>query len=716
MSQYVVVASGPTTKIDAGIRGACAFVSEIWKKKQVNLSILRCYGESRHLHSSYRFVQLPFNASQVVTSQTSVFHNSLIASSIQQCKFFSFASSQTNENETAQPANKPEATMETNNASVIFFSRMASNPSLLGLAADSSALNFQIPPISIKLDRNNYCLWRTTIKSALETFELDSFVLSPDPPTETISTTDEAGVTTTKTNPDFTLWKKRDRFVLLWIRSTLSESSLAVVARSTSSHQAWVAIEKTYQAQTSARRMAMKGELQSLTKGSLSMLEYIERKRAIADSLAENLKPISTEDLIHYILMGLDSSYGPFITAYMVKDDPSSVDDLIGMLLQEEARLEQDHLRQSIPAPSSTSASPTMALHVHRPSTRNSTSSGSGFSMNQTPGSRSNDNRRRRPHCQLCNKPDKDDSRSQYGFAIYHGSNLISWTSRKQKVVARSSTESEYRALAYTAAELIWLKQLLHELHFPITGPPLLLCDNVETNNASQTEHPDKKVDSGATDVSQSVKKRRRGTKRTKFSDSDSDSENNLSRDELVTLLAKKKELLKKKHREMEIMQEKFLMSYAENNNIIERTKREAENSKKFAIQSFAKSLLDVADNLGRASMVVKDKFTKMDTSEDPTGALSLLKTLLEGVEMTEKQLAEVFKKFGVEKYDPVNEEFDPNRHNAVYQVQDPSKPPNTVAVVMKAGYMLHERIIRPAEVGVTGGVGMDKKERESRD
>ncbi|KAL7590430.1 hypothetical protein Lser_V15G39209 [Lactuca serriola] len=327
---------------------ACAFVSEIWKKKQVNLSILRCYGESRHLHSSYRFVQLPFNASQVVTSQTSVFHNSLIASSIQQCKFFSFASSQTNENETAQPANKPEATME--------------------------------------------------------------------------------------------------------------------------------------------------------------------------------------------------------------------------------------------------------------------------------------------------------------------------------------------------------------------------------TNNASQTEHPDKKVDSGATDVSQSVKKRRSGTKRTKFSDSDSDSENNLSRDELVTLLAKKKELLKKKHREMEIMQEKFLMSYAENNNIIERTKREAENSKKFAIQSFAKSLLDVADNVGRASMVVKDKFTKMDTSEDPTGALSLLKTLLEGVEMTEKQLAEVFKKFGVEKYDPVNEEFDPNRHNAVFQVQDPSKPPNTVAVVMKAGYMLHERIIRPAEVGVTGGVGMDKKERESRD
>lgn len=74
---------------------------------------------------------------------------------------------------------------------------------------------------------------------------------------------------------------------------------------------------------------------------------------------------------------------------------------------------------------------------------------------------------------------DKDDCRSQYGFAIYHGSNLISWTSRKQRVVARSSTEAEYRSLAYTSAELIWIKQLLQELHAPKLNCPLILCDNV---------------------------------------------------------------------------------------------------------------------------------------------------------------------------------------------------------------------------------------------
>nr|KAJ0191944.1 hypothetical protein LSAT_V11C800425760 [Lactuca sativa] len=74
---------------------------------------------------------------------------------------------------------------------------------------------------------------------------------------------------------------------------------------------------------------------------------------------------------------------------------------------------------------------------------------------------------------------DTDDSRSQYGFVIFHGSNLISWTCRKQKVVARSSTEAEYRSLAYTTAELMWLKQLVIDLQAPIHTPPLLLCDNV---------------------------------------------------------------------------------------------------------------------------------------------------------------------------------------------------------------------------------------------
>lgn len=140
-------------------------------------------------------------------------------------------------------------------------------------------------------------------------------------------------------------------------------------------------------------------------------------------------------------------------------------------------------------------------------------------------------------------------------------------------------------------------------------------------------------------------------------------------------------------------------------------------------LQKFAKDLLDVADNLGRASSVVKESFAKVDTSKDTAGVVPILKTLLEGVEMTQKQLDEVrsvfglyrsslrwssgyiccfcvnlwaddltfwhdgfqvFKRNGIVKFDAINEPFDPHMHNAVFQVPDASKPPGTVARVLK--------------------------------
>lgn len=235
---------------------------------------------------------------------------------------------------------------------------------------------------------------------------------------------------------------------------------------------------------------------------------------------------------------------------------------------------------------------------------------------------------------------------------------------------------------------------------------------NVEAANQAETSTANAKSaeqaqQTGSTSESpsesQSVKRRRKGTKRTAFSDSDSEGDlDDLSRDDLVKLVSEKEQVLEQKEKEFSEWKDKFLRSYAEMENVMERARRDAENSKKFAVQSFAKSLLDVADNLGRAASVTKESFGKIDSSNDTVGAVPLLKTLLEGVEMTEKQLAEVFRKSGIEKYDPTNEQFDPNRHNAVFQVPDNSKPDGTVAVVIKAGYTLHERIIRPAEVGVT--------------
>ncbi|CAN6914769.1 unnamed protein product [Brassica oleracea] len=239
---------------------------------------------------------------------------------------------------------------------------------------------------------------------------------------------------------------------------------------------------------------------------------------------------------------------------------------------------------------------------------------------------------------------------------------------------------------------------------------------NTEASKTSQEKATSEANEPGLDSEPSKDSRRRKGAKRAAVSESDSESDDEeMSMDDLVKLVAEKDELLSEKEQEIKQMKDKVLRTYAEMENVMDRTRRDAENTKKYAIQNFAKSLLDVADNLGRASSVVKESFSKLDdTSKDSAGAAPLLKTLLEGVEMTEKQLAEVFKKFGMEKYDPINEPFDPNRHNAVFQVPDASKPEGTVAHVLKSGYTLFDRVIRPAEVGVTQGGESQEDKKES--
>lgn len=252
-------------------------------------------------------------------------------------------------------------------------------------------------------------IWRTTIVSALECFELESFILAPSPPIATIPAPPSDDETTAAgascPNPDYITWKKKDRFVLLWLKSTLTERALASVARSTSANQAWLTLERTFQAQTRAQRLQLTTKLQTITKGASSMIDYLDQKRQIADSLAENLTPVSDDDLITYILNGLDSSYSAFTSAFIMHSESSSVDDLIGLLLQEEACQEADLACQAAtPLPTATTvpqSSFPVANQVSRTQQSPRPFSYSGSSSNSHP----NENRRRRLHCQLCNKP-----------------------------------------------------------------------------------------------------------------------------------------------------------------------------------------------------------------------------------------------------------------------------------------------------------------------
>ncbi|KAH1121166.1 hypothetical protein J1N35_004326 [Gossypium stocksii] len=242
--------------------------------------------------------------------------------------------------------------------------------------------------------------------------------------------------------------------------------------------------------------------------------------------------------------------------------------------------------------------------------------------------------------------------------------------------------------------------------------PPKREHENSAQSNGEEPARPSGGTNPGGAEVTDQAKES------DSSSDSDSESDGDLSMADMIKLVEEKDGLLEEKQKEIEQMKDKVVRTLAEMENVMARTRREADNSKKFAVQNFAKDLLDVADNLERASAHVKGSFSKIDESNDTAGAVPLLKTLLEGVEMTEKQLGEVFRKYGVEKFNPTNEPFDPNMHNAVFQVPDNSKPPGTVAHVLKAGYMLYDRVIRPAEVGVTQAPDpdADKKNTSNKD
>ncbi|TGZ43798.1 grpE protein homolog, mitochondrial [Temnothorax longispinosus] len=143
-------------------------------------------------------------------------------------------------------------------------------------------------------------------------------------------------------------------------------------------------------------------------------------------------------------------------------------------------------------------------------------------------------------------------------------------------------------------------------------------------------------------------------------------------------------------------LEDKYKRALAEGENIRIRLTKQINDAKLFGIQGFCKDLLDVADILGKATeSVPKDEITERNPH---------LKSLYEGLVMTEAQLHKVFKKHGLVSLNPVNEKFDPNEHEALFQQEVEGKEPGTIVVVSKVGYKLHERIVRPALVGVAKG------------
>jgi molecular chaperone GrpE len=134
----------------------------------------------------------------------------------------------------------------------------------------------------------------------------------------------------------------------------------------------------------------------------------------------------------------------------------------------------------------------------------------------------------------------------------------------------------------------------------------------------------------------------------------------------------------------------------AEMENLRRRTEREIADTRVYGISAFARDIVAVADNMARALGALD-----ADLREKADGGT---KALLDGVELTERELLKVLEKHGVKKFEPLGEKFDPNLHQAMFELPDPARPAGTVAQVVQPGYKIGERVLRPALVAVAKG------------
>jgi molecular chaperone GrpE len=150
---------------------------------------------------------------------------------------------------------------------------------------------------------------------------------------------------------------------------------------------------------------------------------------------------------------------------------------------------------------------------------------------------------------------------------------------------------------------------------------------------------------------------------------------------------------LEREHAEMK---DRLLRTLAEMENLRKRTEREIADSRLYSVTSFARDLVGVADNMRRALETV--------TPELRNDADGGVKALVDGIELTERELLKALEKNGVRQFTPQGEKFDPNLHQAMFEIPDSTVPAGSVVQVVQPGYMIGDRVLRPALVGVSKG------------
>jgi molecular chaperone GrpE len=153
--------------------------------------------------------------------------------------------------------------------------------------------------------------------------------------------------------------------------------------------------------------------------------------------------------------------------------------------------------------------------------------------------------------------------------------------------------------------------------------------------------------------------------------------------------------LLDEKDKELAALKDQALRALADAENTRRRAEREVADMSKYAVTGFARDLVSVVENLQRAVEAIPAELKQ---------AQPAVASLATGVEMTMQELLKIFERQGIKRIDPLGQKFDHNYHQAVAQIDTPDAEPGTVVQVLQAGYIIHDRLLRPAMVGVAAG------------
>ena len=256
-------------------------------------------------------------------------------------------------------------------------------------------LNHALP---IKLDKDNYMLWRTQMENVIYANDIEDHV-------EGLTVYPSKTISNGEINPEFILWIRFDRMILSWIYSSLTPEIMGQIIGYQTSHEAWFALEKIFSASFKAWVMQLRLEFQTTKKRSLSMMDYILKLKNLVDNLAAIGESVHNRDHILQLLGGLGVEYNSIVASLTAREDEVSLHTVHSILLTYEQHLNlQNSIEDNVISTNLTTTS-----SYHHQNRRNSNRNFSGNNSRIfNPGRNSHANRnsasQNHPQCQLCGK------------------------------------------------------------------------------------------------------------------------------------------------------------------------------------------------------------------------------------------------------------------------------------------------------------------------